>query len=393
MNDTEGNESLNAKELPDDLLPTPKETEEYVAYLYKLYETEGNITLPLWTFDKEVRSNYDRLKMEYARKQAILEGHRHINLRVEAIEQVMESLEVPGSLLFGLPGVAHALYRKTQQKGDELVRRLICGEKVKGRQWVYYSNLMSLKKLLSKTIDDIHEYLEGNTVLDFYEDSQEMDLDLCLHQVMSRTAPGVMTRGWRGRSREGGRERFDVFISHAGEDKRTLAMPLNERLTQHGVKCFLDIENLRPGDLGWDSMDHAMETATIGVMILSPEFAAKRWPMKELDCFLKRREEEGVRVGVIPVFYRLEREECGEGVIIEGIEMFKRLGFFERVTKKETSVQFVVDTLQKVAMIDGIENDEDGAGNWNSEEMTRRREHLIDKIVHKVRSALETSST
>lgn len=41
---------------------------------------------------------------------------------------------------------------------------------------------------------------------------------------------------------------WDVFISHAGEDKQDVARPLSEALTAAGLRVWLDEDELRLGD-------------------------------------------------------------------------------------------------------------------------------------------------
>ncbi|CDF36327.1 TIR domain-containing protein [Chondrus crispus] len=115
-------------------------------------------------------------------------------------------------------------------------------------------------------------------------------------------------------SKEVGMKAVDVFISHAGPDKLTIANPLFDKLRGEGFSCFLDKKSMKAGDCASEEMIPAMESVKIGVFILSPEFAARRWPMKELRCFLRRRRDarsSGAAPPIlIPVFYRLGVSEC-----------------------------------------------------------------------------------
>ncbi|CDF38850.1 WD40-repeat containing protein [Chondrus crispus] len=159
----------------------------------------------------------------------------------------------------------------------------------------------------------------------------------------------------------------DVFISHAGPDKLHIARPLFEKLQAHGLNCFLDKISMEPGDCGGDEMTKAMESAKVGVFILSPEFAARKWTMRELRCFLRRRSEaigSGMRPPtLIPVFYRLNIRECRElepnrywdG---EGKNIFEVEKFFSEERQCEASTDTVKGELQELAGITGIENDE-----------------------------------
>eukprot|EP00898_Chlorokybus_atmophyticus_P006334 jgi/Chlat1/6701/Chrsp5S06985 len=74
---------------------------------------------------------------------------------------------------------------------------------------------------------------------------------------------------------------YDVFISHAGEDKE-FADELHHDLKQLGMNPFLDKCNLAAGDAADAIMLFSARRAPVGVAIMGRTFSAKTWPMKEL---------------------------------------------------------------------------------------------------------------
>jgi hypothetical protein len=76
---------------------------------------------------------------------------------------------------------------------------------------------------------------------------------------------------------------FDVFISHAYEDKETFVRPLAEALVARNLRPWYDEFTLRPGDSLRRSIDHGLLTSQAGVVVLSPAFFGKRWTNYELD--------------------------------------------------------------------------------------------------------------
>jgi TIR domain/Domain of unknown function (DUF1883) len=75
------------------------------------------------------------------------------------------------------------------------------------------------------------------------------------------------------------REReFDVFISHAAEDKRAVVRPLDEALEARGVKVWFDEFELRIGDSLRRRIDFGIARSRFGLVVLSPSFFAKNWP-------------------------------------------------------------------------------------------------------------------
>ncbi|MBI2231780.1 MAG: toll/interleukin-1 receptor domain-containing protein, partial [Deltaproteobacteria bacterium] len=96
---------------------------------------------------------------------------------------------------------------------------------------------------------------------------------------------------------------WDVFISHASEDKEVLARELAERLRVKGVRVWYDEFTLRLGDSLRRSIDRGLAHSRFGLIILSPSFFRKEWPQKELDG-LVAREVEGRKV-ILPIWHEV----------------------------------------------------------------------------------------
>ena len=86
--------------------------------------------------------------------------------------------------------------------------------------------------------------------------------------------------------------RWDVFVSHASEDKEALARPLAEGLRARGLKVWFDEFTFTVGDSLRRSIDRGLAHC-----IISPDFLRK----KELDG-LVAREVDGVKV-ILPVWH------------------------------------------------------------------------------------------
>ena len=100
---------------------------------------------------------------------------------------------------------------------------------------------------------------------------------------------------------------WDVFISHAWEDKESFARPLAKALEAKGLRVWFDEFTLRVGDKLRRSIDHGLANSRYGVVILSPYFFGKEWPQKELDG-LVQRESTGEKV-VLPVWHNISDEQ------------------------------------------------------------------------------------
>src|SRR5215470_2670445 len=94
-------------------------------------------------------------------------------------------------------------------------------------------------------------------------------------------------------------ERYDVFLSHASEDKTDVALPIAQRLKDHGLTVWIDAFELTLGDSLRRSIERGLSRSSFGVVILSPAFFAKEWPARELDALLAY-EDSGRKV-ILPV--------------------------------------------------------------------------------------------
>jgi TIR domain-containing protein len=73
---------------------------------------------------------------------------------------------------------------------------------------------------------------------------------------------------------------WDIFVSHAAEDKATVARPLAAALRRAGARVWLDEQELTIGDSLSEKIDEGLAHSQFGVVILSPAFFAKHWPRR-----------------------------------------------------------------------------------------------------------------
>jgi hypothetical protein len=93
---------------------------------------------------------------------------------------------------------------------------------------------------------------------------------------------------------------WDVFISHASEDKDTFVRGLVSNLESAGVKVWYDEFTLKLGDRLRQSIDKGLAKSRYGVVVLSVNFFNKQWPQDELNG-LAVRERNGEKV-ILPVW-------------------------------------------------------------------------------------------
>jgi hypothetical protein len=96
-------------------------------------------------------------------------------------------------------------------------------------------------------------------------------------------------------------EEWDVFISHATEDKDAIAQPLAGALRSKGLRVWYDDFSLKLGDSLRQSIDRGLTRSRFGVVILSGYFFEKHWPQQELNG-LSTREVNSAKV-ILPVWH------------------------------------------------------------------------------------------
>lgn len=100
---------------------------------------------------------------------------------------------------------------------------------------------------------------------------------------------------------------WDVFISHASEDKDEVARPLSNLLQQQGLKVWFDEFSLDLGDSLRRSIDKGLAQSRFGVVIISPSFLRKSWPQWELDGLVARELAESKVI--LPVWHGVSASE------------------------------------------------------------------------------------
>jgi Domain of unknown function (DUF1883)/TIR domain len=100
---------------------------------------------------------------------------------------------------------------------------------------------------------------------------------------------------------------WDVFVSHASEDKQTTALPLATALRELKVSVWLDDFELKIGDSLRRKIDHGLAHSRFGVVILSKAFFAKDWPQYELDGLVTR--SVSGEQSLLPIWHGITRAE------------------------------------------------------------------------------------
>jgi hypothetical protein len=105
----------------------------------------------------------------------------------------------------------------------------------------------------------------------------------------------------------GEEKEYDVFISHASEDKETVASPLATALRQNGLSVWYDEFELRIGDSLRRKIDRGIANSNFGIIVVSRHFIKKGWTNYEFDGIISRS-VNGEQI-MLPIWHDITKQE------------------------------------------------------------------------------------
>lgn len=102
-------------------------------------------------------------------------------------------------------------------------------------------------------------------------------------------------------------KQYDVFISHASEDKDDIVRDLANALSSEGLRVWYDDFELRIGDSLRQKIDRGLANSRVGLVVLSQAFIAKGWTNYELDGIVTR--SIGGEQILLPIWHNISKQE------------------------------------------------------------------------------------
>lgn len=100
---------------------------------------------------------------------------------------------------------------------------------------------------------------------------------------------------------------YDLFISHASEDKIHLIDPLVEKLRKLGIRVWYDKDNIQCGDSFRPKIDEGILHSRFVLIILSPSYIRKYWTQQEFNAFMQIESVYGKRI--VPVWHHVTSDQ------------------------------------------------------------------------------------
>lgn len=112
----------------------------------------------------------------------------------------------------------------------------------------------------------------------------ELYLKLCLRAAELDISPPEIIRKMKEQYKM-----YDVFISHASEDKANIVRPIYTACKSLGISTFLDEKEIGWGDSLTEVLNHALGKSKLFLAVLSDDSIDKKWPRREINTALARQ--------------------------------------------------------------------------------------------------------
>lgn len=101
-------------------------------------------------------------------------------------------------------------------------------------------------------------------------------------------------------------KKWDVFISHASEDKKSIVKKLATILQEFGVRVWYDEFTLKIGDSLSKKIDEGLIDSNFGIVIISESFLNKKWPDYEYRSLLSK--EDNFKKVILPIWHNVTND-------------------------------------------------------------------------------------
>lgn len=104
-------------------------------------------------------------------------------------------------------------------------------------------------------------------------------------------------------------EEYDVFVSHAWEDKEGFVDEFVTELEKLGIKVWYDKQRIKWGDSMRARIDEGLKKSKFGIAVISPDYIAdgKYWTKAELDGLFQLESVNGKML--LPIWHNITKQQ------------------------------------------------------------------------------------
>lgn len=147
-------------------------------------------------------------------------------------------------------------------------------------------------------------------------------------------------------------EEYDVFVSHAYEDKESFVDEFVEALRNQGLKVWYDTDKLKWGDSMREKIDKGLAKSRYGVVVLSPNYIAehKYWTKAELNGLFQVETVNSKTV--LPIWHNLTKKQV--------VEYSPIIADRKAMTTAIMTPQEIAEALKELFTSENLEEPENG---------------------------------
>ena len=178
-----------------------------------------------------------------------------------------------------------------------------------GRRHRYYGGLVKRSPIVLTVPSSGHWYITidlAGLAGSVRSSIRRLPAPLPVYDEPSLSSVPTLVRPFQN-SEDGSVIEYDVFISHASEDKDAVVRPLANALVQHGLRVWYDEFELKIGDSLRRKIDKGLANSRFGIVVLSRDFIKKGWTNYELDGIISKA-VSGEQV-MLPIWHEITKQE------------------------------------------------------------------------------------
>lgn len=163
------------------------------------------------------------------------------------------------------------------------------------------------KQLAAKNTNLINKQKALTTAQSNERLKQQKELDTIHQQLLSQSQEKLNELTKINTTTQTTKE-YDVFISHASEDKKDFVEPLTLALKEAGINIWYDSDNIGWGNSIRQSIDKGLIHSRFCIVVLSPDFIQKYWTNYELNGIFQKASDSDESI-LLPIWHRVTQSE------------------------------------------------------------------------------------